>query len=51
MMELSLKLVQLQQYSIYAQELVENALKALATFDTEADPLRAIATYIVERDH
>lgn len=33
----------------YAEELVDQALKALAPFDTKADPLRAIARYIIER--
>jgi geranylgeranyl diphosphate synthase type II len=33
----------------HAQELIESALKALTIFDNNADPLRGIATYIVER--
>jgi geranylgeranyl diphosphate synthase type II len=32
-----------------ANEMIENALKALDVFDMEAEPLRAIARYIVER--
>jgi geranylgeranyl diphosphate synthase type II len=32
-----------------ARELVEKALKALEDFDNKADPLRAVALYIVER--
>jgi len=35
----------------YAQDLVQNALKAIRIFDSQADPLRAIARYIRERDH
>lgn len=34
----------------YAEDLVGQALKALAGFDTKADPLRAIARYIVARN-
>jgi geranylgeranyl diphosphate synthase, type II len=33
----------------YAHELVNNALHALAQFDTKADPLRGIALYIINR--
>jgi len=33
----------------YARRLVNNALKALETFDNKADPLRAIARYVIER--
>jgi geranylgeranyl diphosphate synthase type II len=33
----------------YADQLVADALKAIACFDTKADPLRAIARYIVDR--
>ena len=32
-----------------AQKLIEKALKALAGFDTKANPLRAIARYVIER--
>ena len=35
----------------YAEDLIQNALKALIIFDSHADPLRAIATYIIQRDH
>ena len=35
----------------YALELRDQALKALQTFDTAADPLRALARYIVDRRH
>jgi geranylgeranyl diphosphate synthase type II len=44
-------LLGLEKAKAYAGELVQNALKALAKFDTQADPLRAIASYIIERDH
>lgn len=33
-----------------ADQLVNNALKALDTFDNKADPLRAIARYVIERN-
>ena len=35
----------------YALELRDQALNALKSFDTTADPLRALARYIVERRH
>jgi geranylgeranyl diphosphate synthase type II len=35
----------------YAENLVQTALKALASFDSKADPLRAIAQYIIDRDN
>jgi geranylgeranyl diphosphate synthase type II len=44
-------LLGLKKARTYAQDLVQLALKTLDTFDTQADPLRAIATYITERDH
>ncbi|PIE71807.1 MAG: farnesyl-diphosphate synthase [Deltaproteobacteria bacterium] len=34
----------------HAQDLVNRALQALAKFDTKADPLRGIATYILKRN-
>jgi geranylgeranyl diphosphate synthase type II len=34
----------------YAENLVQTALKALISFDSKADPLRAIAQYILDRD-
>jgi geranylgeranyl diphosphate synthase type II len=33
----------------FAQKLIRQALQALETFDNKADPLRAMATYIIER--
>jgi geranylgeranyl diphosphate synthase type II len=33
----------------FAEKLVNNGLQALTDFDTKSDPLRAIATYILER--
>jgi geranylgeranyl diphosphate synthase type II len=33
----------------YAEKLVNNALQALEYFDNKADPLRAIARYVIER--
>ena len=35
----------------YAENLVEAALKALEFFDNKADPLRAIARYIIDRNN
>ncbi|MCJ8502495.1 polyprenyl synthetase family protein [Desulfatitalea alkaliphila] len=35
----------------YARALVEQGLQALSIFDNKADPLRAIAGYIIDRDH
>lgn len=39
----------LEKSKEYAKDLIHNALLALDTFDKKADPLRAIATYIIER--
>ncbi|MBU1711535.1 MAG: polyprenyl synthetase family protein [Proteobacteria bacterium] len=33
----------------YAKKLINNALKAIESFDNKSDPLRAIAMYIIER--
>jgi geranylgeranyl diphosphate synthase type II len=33
----------------FARERVDSALKALSIFDNKADPLRAIARYIIDR--
>lgn len=33
----------------FAQKLIHQALQALETFDNKAEPLRALATYIIER--
>lgn len=33
-----------------ARQLVDHALRSLDIFDTKADPLRAIATYVIQRD-
>ena len=35
----------------YAENLIHTALNALISFDSKADPLRAIAQYILDRDH
>ena len=37
------------QSRVFAEELVNNALHALDIFDKKADPLRAIANYIINR--
>ena len=44
-------LMGLQGAKDYALELRDQALNALNSFDTTADPLRALARYIVERRH
>ena len=44
-------LLGLEKTRRYAQDLIQNALNALIIFDKHADPLRAIARYITERDH
>jgi len=40
----------LNQSRIFAGQLIEQALKAIARFDGRADPLRAIARYVISRD-
>jgi geranylgeranyl diphosphate synthase type II len=42
-------LLGLKEAKNFAGRLVENALQALESFDQKAEPLRAIAKYIVER--
>ena len=42
-------LLGLAEAEAYARRLVDNALKALDGFDNQADPLRALAGYIIER--
>ena len=42
-------LLGLEESKKFARKLIENALQALESFDQKAEPLRAIATYIVER--
>ena len=44
-------LLGLEQAREKAQGLLDQALEALAPFDAKADPLRALAHYIIERDH
>jgi geranylgeranyl diphosphate synthase type II len=43
-------LMGLEASEIYASELVARALNALTSFDSKADPLRAIARYVIERN-
>ena len=43
-------LLGLEESKAFAGQLVENALQALETFDQKAEPLRAIAKYILERN-
>jgi geranylgeranyl diphosphate synthase type II len=42
-------LLGLEESKTFAAELIENAIKALEPFDQKAEPLRAIARYIVDR--
>ena len=42
-------LLGLEESKNFARKLIENALQALESFDQKAEPLRAIATYIVDR--
>ncbi len=44
------KVVGLKESRNIANDLVDSALGALKTFDESADPLRAIAQYIIDRD-
>ena len=43
-------LMGLEKSKSFAQELVNRALQAVESFDSRADPLRAIANYIVQRN-
>ena len=43
-------LLGLEESKAFAGQLVENALQALESFDQKAEPLRAIAKYILERN-
>ncbi|GAB6094125.1 (2E,6E)-farnesyl diphosphate synthase [Desulfatiferula olefinivorans] len=43
-------LLGLEQAGEFARELVEKALSELESFDGKAEPLRAVATYIIERN-
>ncbi|MCF8037249.1 MAG: polyprenyl synthetase family protein [Desulfobacteraceae bacterium] len=43
-------LMGLAQADAYADHLVDNALQAIAIFDTKANPLTALARYIIERN-
>lgn len=42
-------LIGLQESKTYAKELIDSAINALSLFDEKAEPLRAIARYIIER--
>jgi geranylgeranyl diphosphate synthase type II len=42
-------LLGLEESKTFARELIDNALQALVSFDQKAEPLRAIARYIVDR--
>jgi geranylgeranyl diphosphate synthase type II len=43
-------LLGIDQSEQYARYLIDNALKALSMFDNKADPLRAIADYVLHRN-
>jgi geranylgeranyl diphosphate synthase type II len=42
-------LLGLEESKTFARKLIDNALQALGSFDQRADPLRAIAQYIIDR--
>lgn len=44
-------IIGLDESKKYAKELIDNAKDAISQFDEKADPLRAIADYIINRDH
>lgn len=44
-------IIGLEESKAYARQLVETSLTAISKFDKRADPLRAIANYIINRDH
>jgi geranylgeranyl diphosphate synthase type II len=42
-------LLGLEESKTFARKMIDNALQALESFDQKAEPLRAIATYIIDR--
>jgi geranylgeranyl diphosphate synthase type II len=42
-------LLGLEESKMFAIKLIDDALQALGSFDQKAEPLRAIATYIIDR--
>lgn len=44
-------LMGLERAEAYARQLIDQALQSISPFDRKADPLRAIARYILHRDH
>jgi len=42
-------LLGLEESKTFAGKLIDNALQALGSFDQKAEPLRAIARYIIDR--
>jgi geranylgeranyl diphosphate synthase type II len=44
-------LLGLEQSRRYARDAIEKALLALIDFDNKADPLRALAEFIIDREH
>jgi geranylgeranyl diphosphate synthase type II len=43
-------LLGLEESKTFARDLIDNALQALVSFDQKAEPLRAIAKYIIDRE-
>jgi len=35
----------------YARHLIDSALQSIGAFDNKADPLRALARFIIDRNH
>ena len=44
-------LLGLEQSDRYARQLIDTALQSISAFDDKADPLRALAHFIVDRNH
>ena len=44
-------LLGLEQSDRYARQLIDTALQSISAFDNKADPLRALAHFIVDRNH
>ena len=44
-------LLGLEQSEAYARHLIDTALQSIGAFDSKADPLRALARFIIERNH
>lgn len=44
-------IIGLDESKIYAKTLIDTAIESISQFDESASPLRAIANYIIKRDH